>query len=276
MLTAPGNYSYQVKGLDGLLAEQQQNGSFADVDVIQGEVNVTQSTGGNNIDIAGINLSFDSPLGGARDYDLVLSSQNDGQGDNFYGVALDMGDVILASDVNAIGTATFAPSVSIELGSAIDTGATPLNQRLSIEILEIDDTLNATQDGQNMRDVGERKVEVQFDLKREGDGTEEVWSSIPNSNMTVNVWEASAGLNASPSSFTLSNSDADVFTMIENTSSTTSSTLGIKLDDILRSVENEMGSSFPTAVQGDEFSLTISFVDQSDFDMIASGEFILS
>jgi len=272
MLSSPGNYAYQIKGLGNLLAEGSN-----DVDVIRGEVNVTQSTGANNIDIDGINLSFDSPVGGARDYDLVLSSQNDGQGDNFYGVALDTGDVILATDVNAIGTATFAPSVSIELGSAIDTGATPLNQRLSIEILEIDGTLNATQDGPNTRDVGERKVEVQFDLKREGDGTEEVWSSIPNSNMTVNVWEASAGSNASPSStFTLSNSDADVFTMIENTSSTTSSTLGIKLDDILRSVENQMGSSFPTAVQGDEFMLTISFVDNNNHDMIASGEFILS
>ena len=107
-------------------------------------------------------MSFDSPVGGARDYDLVLSSQNDGQGDNFYGVALDTGDVILATDVNAIGTATFAPSVSIELGSAIDTGATPLNQRLSIEILEIDGTLNATQDGPHTRDV--MSVRSKFNL----------------------------------------------------------------------------------------------------------------
>jgi hypothetical protein len=274
MLSSPGNYAYQIKGLGNLLAEGSN-----DVDVVRGEINVTGSQTNDVVDIAALKLAFDSPGNGSRDYTLDLSQGNNGQGDTFTDIALKSGDLILATDINSIGApgVSFAPSITMTLGSAIDTSVSgPQNKTVSIEILEID---RSHGNESYNRDQGERKVEVQFDLVRTGDGTQETWSSVAGDNMIVNVWEANTAANGSPDvviSNAIVNSGVDSFTAIENSPSQTPNSMEIKLDEVLKTVKAEMGGAFPIASSGDEFLLTVSFLENTDYDTIIAGEFILS
>ena len=274
MLSSPGNYAYQIKGLGNLLAEGSN-----DVDVVRGEINVTGSQTNDVVDIAALKLAFDSPGNGSRDYTLDLSQGNNGEGDTFTDIALKSGDLILATDINSIGApgVSFAPSITMTLGSAIDTSVSgPQNKTVSIEILEID---RSHGNESYNRDQGERKVEVQFDLVRMGDGTQETWSSVAGDNMIVNVWEANTAANGSPDvviSNAIVNSGVDSFTAIENSPSQTPNSMEIKLDEVLKTVKAEMGGAFPIASSGDEFLLTVSFLENTDYDTIIAGEFILS
>ena len=274
MLSSPGNYAYQIKGLGNLLAEGSN-----DVDVVRGEINVTGSQTNDVVDIAALKLAFDSPGNGSRDYTLDLSQGNNGQGDTFTDIALKSGDLILATDINSIGApgVSFAPSITMTLGSAIDTSVSgPQNKTVSIEILEID---RSHGNESYNRDQGERKVEVQFDLVRTGDGTQETWSSVAGDNMIVNVWEANTAANGSPDvviSNAIVNSGVDSFTAIENSPSQTPNSMEIKLDEVLKTVKAEVGGAFPIASTGDEFLLTVSFLENTDYDTIIAGEFILS
>jgi len=281
MLSSPGKYAYEIKGLDSLLAELDNN-AYEDVDIIRGEVEVVDGAS-NGIDIAGLEISYDTQSGGQRIvHDLQLQQANDGNGDNFLDISLENNKQILASDINSLGTpgVTFAPNIAINLGSVADTGTNPFYPKVSIQILEIDDSLNNTQDGPDTRDFvannAERMVEVLFDLKMEGDGTTETWTSVPNSNMVVNVWGSNSA-DASPNTFNVPNGDVDTFIATKQVDSSTPNSLEIKLNDLLSSIKGNIPNSLPVAQANDEFLLQVAFVDPSDnYDILLSGDFILS
>ena len=120
-------------------------------------------------------------------------------------------------------------------------------------------------------------MELVFDLERSGDGTSETWNSKANTDMTVNIWDASSNPNSTPgTSILLNNSDVDTFVIPESGSASTPNSVGIKLETVLDTIQKSVGT-LPTAQPGDEFLLTVSFVnDDSSMDTLIAGDFILS
>jgi hypothetical protein len=190
-------------------------------------------------------------------------------------VALKSGDTISAQQVNDLDTPglNFAPNITIDLGSAIDTGASSINQDVRIEIVEID-SIGSPASYLNTHQDGNRKVQLDFDLNRKGDGSEEIWSSISGDQMSVKVWNTDNSSSPKVTS-NITNQDIDTFIAPVSSNGQTGNSLDIKLQSLLDKV-NDITST-PTAQAGDMYALTVSFIDDNNqSDIILSGEFTLT
>lgn len=277
MLSTVGRYEYEISGLGDLL-EETDSGSDVAVESIKGTIKVVDDQALTpNID--GITLSFDtdgnSGTSGTSNFDLVLQDVNY-DGDSYISIALASGDTISAQQVNDLDTPgiAFAPNITIDLGSAIDTGTSSINQDVRIEIVEIEAV------GQNTNyltgyTAGKRKIELDFELNREGDGSKETWSSIANDTVLVKVWGQEPASTSAEATFSITNGDVDTFVAPVSTNGSTPGSLDIKLQELLDKVNDKV--STPTASIGDDFAITVSFLNNSnEEDIILSGEFTLS
>lgn len=277
MLSTVGRYEYEISGLGDLL-EETDSGSDVAVESIKGTIKVVDDQALTpNID--GITLSFDtdgnSGTSGTSNFDLVLQDVNY-DGDSYISIDLASGDTISAQQVNDLDTPgiAFAPNITIDLGSAIDTGTSSINQDVRIEIVEIEAV------GQNTNyltgyTAGKRKIELDFELNREGDGSKETWSSIANDTVLVKVWGQEPASTSAEATFSITNGDIDTFVAPVSTNGSTPGSLDIKLQELLDKVNDKV--STPTASIGDDFAITVSFLNNSnEEDIILSGEFTLS
>jgi len=128
ILSKVGKYEYEISGLENILSEVDGQGFTRSIDKVTGKINVVNDQAVNP-DISGINLSFDddgSAGGTVSSYNLDLTTKTH-SGDDYISVALKSGDTITAQQVNDLDTPglNFAPNITIDLDSAIDTGASP-------------------------------------------------------------------------------------------------------------------------------------------------------
>ena len=276
ILSKVGKYEYEISGLENILSEVDGQGFTRSIDKFIGKINVVDDQAVNP-DISGISLSFDddgASGGTVSNYDLSLTTRTH-SGDEYISVALKSGDTISAQQVNDLDTPglNFAPNITIDLGSAIDTGASSINQDVRIEIVEID-SLNSSADYLSTHQNGNRKVQMDFDLNRKGDGKEETWSSISGDQMAVKVWNADNSSSPKVTS-SITNQDIDTFIAPVSSNGQTGNSLDIKLQALLDKI-NDITST-PTAQVGDMYALTVSFIDDSNqSDIILSGEFTLT
>jgi hypothetical protein len=276
MLSGVGKYEYEISGLENILNEPDGRGDLRSIDKITGKINVVddQAVSPN---IKAINLSFDEDgvAGGSRaSYDLDLSTKTYST-DDYISVALKSGDTISAQQVNDLDNpgVNFIPNITIDLGSAIDTGSSSINQDVRIEIVEID-AIGSPASYLNTHQNGNRKIQLDFDLNREGDGSEEVWSTIAGDQMSVKVWNTDNSSSPKVTS-NITNQDVDTFIAPVSSNGQTGNSLDIKLQSLLDKV-NDITST-PTAQAGDMYALTVSFIDDSNqSDIILSGEFTLT
>jgi hypothetical protein len=276
MLSNVGKYEYEISGLENILIEPDGNGDLRAIDKIIGKINVVDDEAVSP-NITGINLSFDEDgaAGGSRaSYDLDLSTKTYST-DDYISVALKSGDTISAQQVNDLDNpgVNFIPNITIDLGSAIDTGSSSINQDVRIEIVEID-AIGSPATYLNTHQNGNRKIQLDFDLNRKGDGSEEVWSTIAGDQMSVKVWNTDNSSSAKVTA-NITNQDVDTFIAPVSSNGQTGNSLDIKLQSLLDKV-NDITST-PTAQAGDMYALTVSFIDDSNqSDIILSGEFTLT
>jgi hypothetical protein len=276
MLSKVGKYEYEISGLENILSEVDGQGLTRSIDKFIGKINVVDDQAVNP-DISGISLSFDgdgASGGTVSNYDLNLTTETH-SGDEYISVALKSGDTISAQQVNDLDTPglNFAPNITIDLGSAIDTGASSINQDVRIEIVEID-SIGSPASYLNTHQDGNRKVQLDFDLNRKGDGSEEIWSSISGDQMSVKVWNTDNSSSPKVTS-NITNQDIDTFIAPVSSNGQTGNSLDIKLQSLLDKV-NDITST-PTAQAGDMYALTVSFIDDNNqSDIILSGEFTLT
>jgi hypothetical protein len=190
MLSDIGKYEYEISGLENILNELDGRGDLRVIEKITGKINVVNDEAVSP-NITGINLSFDedgAAGGSSASYDLDLSTKISGS-DDYISVSLQSGDTISAQQVNDLDNpgVNFVPNITIDLASAIDTGSSSINQDVRIEIVEID-SIGSPASYLNTHQDGNRKVQLDFDLNRKGDGSEEIWSSISGDQMSVKVW----------------------------------------------------------------------------------------
>jgi len=123
---------------------------------------------------------------------------------------------------------------------------------------------------------GNRKVQLDFELNRKGDGSEETWSSISGDQMAVKVWNTDNS--ASPKyTSNITNNDVDTFIAPVNSNGETGNSLDIKLQSLLDKVNDIASMSTPQAQATDMYALTVSFIDDNNqSDIILSGEFTLT
>jgi VCBS repeat-containing protein len=276
MLSGVGKYEYEISGLENILNEPDGNGDLRAIDKIIGKINVVNDEAVSP-NITGINLSFDedgAAGGSSASYDLDLSTKTYSS-DDYISVSLKSGDTISAQKVNDLDNpgVNFVPNITIDLDSAIDTGSSSINQDVRIEIVEID-AIGSPASYLNTHQNGNRKVQLDFDLNRKGDGSEEVWSSISGDQMSVKVWNTDNSSSPKVTS-NITNQDIDTFIAPVSSNGQTGNSLDIKLQSLLDKV-NDITST-PTAQAGDMYALTVSFIDDSNqSDIILSGEFTLT
>jgi hypothetical protein len=118
----------------------------------------------------------------------------------------------------------------------------------------------------------ERGIEAVFDIDRSGNGSSETWLSKAGEKIDISYSNSGSG---SKSSVQLTNTDSDSFVISgTSTSSSVSNSLELKLNDLLTSFESNSSVTIPKPKEGEDFHLTVSFVDDNNNDdIILSGDF---